>query len=139
PRREESVSEPGAERWDLTIPRNLMIRSLPLSVLTRTLNAWASGKNHRDPNRRSEINLVRCRFAFSINPPGSVFDPLTQCAGRKTSCRSRGIDTDRVKKLRWRARVFLVCWNDERSCRRIAGIAWNACFSGDDVSHSTAR
>ena len=24
----------------LTIPRNLMIRSLPLAVLTRTLHAW---------------------------------------------------------------------------------------------------
>src|SRR5439155_22649785 len=25
----------------LTVPRNLMIRSLPLAVLTRVLNAWA--------------------------------------------------------------------------------------------------
>ncbi len=26
----------------LTIPRNLMIRSLPLAVLTRTLHAWVA-------------------------------------------------------------------------------------------------
>ena len=60
-------------------------------------------------------------------------------AGRRTSCRSRGIDKDKVKKTRGRALVFLVCLNDERSCRHIAGIALNAYFSGADFSHSIAR
>src|SRR5947207_4410564 len=48
PRREESVSklvsEPGAVAMGSNNSAKLDDRSLPLSVLTRTMNAWASGK-----------------------------------------------------------------------------------------------
>src|SRR5439155_5539048 len=47
----------------LTIPRNLMIRSLPLAVLTRTLNAWASRKPSRSLGCYSMSFLLR-RFRF---------------------------------------------------------------------------
>src|SRR5437762_13107440 len=60
----------------LTIPRNLMNRSLPLAVLTRTVNAWARGK----PARSHSTICMNCNQT-SLGPSATYWTSRIQLTG----------------------------------------------------------